>query len=587
MARIPRAFIDDVLARSNIVDVIDARLRLKKSGANFVACCPFHQEKSPSFSVSESKQFYYCFGCGASGNAISFLLEYEHLSFVDAVRELADHAGLSLPESSEPDATDHSVELYPILARASDYFQAALKTQQTAIDYLKGRGFTGEICQRYGVGYAADGWDNMAQLFGRKPEVIEAVKVAGLLIPKQDGRGYYDRFRDRVMFPIRDMRGRVLGFGGRVLGDDKPKYLNSPETPTFHKGKALYGLYEMRQQCRDLPYVLIVEGYLDVMALAQHDIPQVVATLGTATTTTHLQTLFRYTDEIIFCFDGDQAGQQAAWRALETALPQQQDGRLIRFLFLPEGDDPDSFVRREGKAALLALLQQALPLADFLFARLSQEVNLEHVDGLAKLAQQAAPLIYQIPPGIMQQKLIERLASIVRMSPQKLRRLTAQAQVKSDPQSPRPTPPKAPKPLTMTPLRWVIAVLLQYPEQLAQMPAVLKTLPPGLQSVQFLSSLVESMQACEHCNAATVLESWRDDKHYSLLARLASWDLAISAENLPAAWREAVARVEAQCHEQQIELLMTKANLGGLSLEEKTTLQALIRRSHDKSACEE
>jgi DNA primase len=374
--RIPQHFIDDLLARVNIVDVVDSRIKLKRAGKNYSALCPFHKEKSPSFSVSPDKQFYYCFGCGAGGNALGFVMEHDRLSFPEAVDELARLVGMEVPkESLQPadSARDKQIKSqFSLLDKANQFYQQQLRAsdqRQRAVNYLKQRGLTGQIAAQFQIGYAPPGWENLLDHLRSGDTAEQDLERAGLVIHNEERHSYYDRFRDRIMFPIRDMRGRTIGFGGRVLGDDKPKYLNSPETDTFHKGRELYGLYEARQSTRNLNRLLIVEGYMDVVSLSQHGITWSVATLGTATTAHHLERLFKLVPEVIFCFDGDQAGRTAARRALDTALPVIKDGQEARFLFLPEGEDPDTLVRQEGNTAFEQRVSEALPLSEFFFSR--------------------------------------------------------------------------------------------------------------------------------------------------------------------------------------------------------------------------
>ena len=372
---IPTDFIQTLLSRVDIVEVIDRHVPLKKAGANYVACCPFHSEKSPSFSVSPGKQFYHCFGCGAHGTAVGFLMEYGGKSFPDAVEELARDAGMEVPRverAGERERRDEARDLNEILLAAAKFYRSQLKDAPRAIDYLKSRGLTGEIAARFGVGYAPDAWRGLEAVFPKydAPEL----DAAGLVI-NGDGGKRYDRFRDRIMFPIHDSRGHVIGFGGRVMGAGEPKYLNSPETPVFSKGRELYGLYLARNAIRDAGRVVVVEGYMDVVALAQHGVAYAVATLGTATTPTHVQKLFRLTDTVVFCFDGDSAGRKAAWRALENALPVLEDGKNAVFLFLPDGEDPDDFVRKRGRAAFEKAQEAAVPLSEFLLAELAADIR--------------------------------------------------------------------------------------------------------------------------------------------------------------------------------------------------------------------
>jgi len=408
--KIPRAFIDDLIARVDLVDLIDARVPLKKAGANYQARCPFHTEKSPSFNVNREKQFYHCFGCGASGNAIGFLMEYERLSFVEAVEALADSLGIPVPREAygrEKREQDAGVQpLYHIQEQAAEFYARQLREHpeaDRARDYLKQRGLSGEIARQFLLGYAPPGWRSL-------PDSLPAEHLlgAGLTIAKEGG-GCYDRFRDRIMFPIRDRRGRVIGFGGRVLGDEKPKYLNSPETPTFKKNKEVYGLYELLSTRQKPERIVVVEGYMDVIALAQHGIYYAVATLGTATSADHAQLLFRYARELVFCFDGDAAGRSAAWKALEASLPALREGRSIRFLMLPQAHDPDSLVREEGQEGFESRLAQAQPLSDYLFQHLSENLDLGSIEGRAALYQQAAPLIAKLPEGVFREMMRARL----------------------------------------------------------------------------------------------------------------------------------------------------------------------------------
>ncbi len=422
---IPQSFIDELLGRVDIVDVIDKRVKLRKTGKNYSALCPFHQEKSPSFSVEPDKQFYYCFGCGAGGNALGFVMEFDNKDFPQAVESLAADCGLQVPREQEDKAGQQRREQHQTvldtLSEASRYYQMQLRQhseRERAVTYLKSRGLTGEIALLYGIGLAPPGWDNLLKHLLGKSVDRQIQETAGLIIRRDEERmregqdTHYDRFRDRIMFPIRDSRGRVIGFGGRVLGDDKPKYLNSPETPVYHKGRELYGLYEARKQQRRLSRVVMVEGYMDVIALAQHGISYAVATLGTSASSTHLQRLFRLVPEVVFCFDGDDAGRSAAWRALQTALPMMEDGRHIRFLFLPQGEDPDTLVRKEGQQGFETRLAGARTLSDFLFDKLSESLDLDSIDDRARLASDALPLLRQLPDNVYRELMLDRLSQL-------------------------------------------------------------------------------------------------------------------------------------------------------------------------------
>lgn len=430
---IPQSFIDDLLNRTDILDVVSSRIQLKKTGKNYSACCPFHKEKTPSFTVSPDKQFYYCFGCGAGGNALGFIMDHDQLDFVQAVEDLAKRAGMDVPREegrrgNKPRQPTDS-PLYPLLTAAADFYRQALKShpaRKAAVEYLKGRGLTGEIARDFGLGFAPPGWDNLLKNLGGDNLQLKVMLDAGLLVENPDSGKRYDRFRDRVIFPIRDSRGRVIAFGGRVLGDDKPKYLNSPETPVFHKGQELYGLYEARKNNRDLDEIMVVEGYMDVIALAQQGIRNAVATLGTATSEEHIKRLFRIVPNILFCFDGDQAGRNAAWRALESALTNLQDGRKVRFLFLPEGEDPDSLVRAEGPDAFRArLAHQAQPLADYFFQQLALEADPSTLEGKAHLATLAGPLLEKIPGNTLRLLMRQRLGEITGLSAEALNQINA------------------------------------------------------------------------------------------------------------------------------------------------------------------
>ncbi len=421
---IPQAFIDDLLSRVDIVDVIDKRIKLRKTGKNYSALCPFHTEKSPSFSVEPEKQFYYCFGCGAGGNALGFVMDYERMDFPQAVDILAGDYGLTVPReegSREDKARGENKALYETLEHANQFYQTQLREhpqKPRAVAYLKGRGLTGVIAKQFGIGFAPPGWDNLLKALGSTDAQTALLEKTGLVIKREQDQnandakrdGHYDRFRDRIVFPIRDSRGRVIGFGGRVLTDEKPKYLNSPETPVYHKANELYGLYEARRSNKKPTRFLIVEGYMDVVALAQNGIDYGVATLGTATNATHLNRLFKVVSEVIYCFDGDDAGRTAAWRGMQATLPILQDGRQVRFLFLPDGEDPDSLVRKIGKEQFNTLIDGATPLADFFFDHLCEGLDPEAIDGKAKLCSLAVPLLKQLPAGIYRQLMIDKLA---------------------------------------------------------------------------------------------------------------------------------------------------------------------------------
>jgi DNA primase len=461
---IPQSFIDDLLERVDIVEVIDSRVKLKKTGKNYSACCPFHDEKTPSFSVSPDKQFFYCFGCGASGNSIGFVMDYERISFPEAIDSLAKVAGVDVPRETktpQAQAQDEAREkarkaLYQLMEQTNDFYQQQLREHEQrniAVNYLKNRGLSGHIAKDFGIGYAPAGWDNLIKQLGTSNERQDLLIDGGLLIKNDEKNKLYDRFRERIMFPIRDSRGRVIGFGGRVLNDEKPKYLNSPETTIFHKGKELYGLYEAKEAYRQLPRVLVVEGYMDVIALAQYGIRYGVATLGTACSTEHLTRAFRFTNEVVFCFDGDEAGRKAARRAMENALPVMEDGRQIKFLYLPDGEDPDTLIRQIGDEKFTALIESASPLESFLFEELGQHFDTQTMEGRARLCKLAAPMLDQLPRGIYRELMFQQLSNRTGLSREavvtllsELPEISAQAPEKT----PQDTPQNTPKPIKTT-----------------------------------------------------------------------------------------------------------------------------------------
>jgi len=430
---IPPAFLQDLLSRVDVVDLVGRHVQLKRGGANWSGLCPFHAEKSPSFTVSPSKQFYHCFGCGANGDAIRFLVEHDGMTFVDAVKDLAGQVGLAVPDDGAT-AQDREraaaqkqrrATLADVLAKAAAHYRHQLKASPRAIDYLKGRGLTGEIAARFGLGYAPDGWRGLAGVFPSYDDPL--LEESGLVIVHGEGddeahKKRYDRFRDRIMFPIRSMQGEVIGFGGRVLDRGEPKYLNSPETPVFSKGRELYGLHEARTALRERGHALVVEGYMDVVALAQSGFGNAVATLGTACTAEHVQKLFRFTDSVVFSFDGDAAGRRAASRALEASLPHATDTRTVRFLFLPPEHDPDTYVRTEGAAAFEAQIEAAVPLSRQLLEVAAEGCDLETAEGRARLVAQARPLIAQLPDGLLRSQILDELARLARVSPEEVRR---------------------------------------------------------------------------------------------------------------------------------------------------------------------
>jgi DNA primase len=572
---IPQHFIDDLISRADIVEVLGKRIQLKKAGREFKANCPFHDEKTPSFTVSPAKGFYHCFGCGAHGTALGFLMEYDHMSFVEAVESLAASMGIEVPREESQRPARRYDELFDLLARVDRYYQSRLKDSEAAQAYLKGRGIDGATAKRYGIGYAPSGWSNVLDKFGKSREQIDRLLAVGLIIRKDSG-SHYDRFRDRIMFPIREARGRCIGFGGRVLGEDEPKYLNSPETVLFHKGRELYGLYEARQALRSIDRLVVVEGYMDVIGLARHGIGYAVATLGTATTDDHLMRLFRLTDDVFFCFDGDQAGRAAAWRALETALPQIREGRQIRFVFLPEGQDPDSFVRDQGHKAFEQALDAGLPLSDFLVEELARQVDMDSVDGRARLAELAKPLVQRIPQGVYRELLTDKLAEAVGLSESKLASLISQGELKLRGQRPTATirssgsRPGAGKPSIV---RRAITLLLNDPGAAQRLDADKLTgvTKPG---AELLRELIETVQKQPNMTTAGILERWRNREEGRHLGKLATIELPDDEDfDLTAELEQSLDQLCAFAQRERVENLIKKERLSTLSEAERAELR--------------
>src|ERR1700680_2481907 len=527
--RIPQAFIDEIVARSDTVDIIGARVARKKSGREFKACCPFHNEKSPSFWVSPEKQFYHCFGCGAHGTVVGFLMQYEKLGFLDAVADLAQRAGLELPREAMGTRDPDSANLHDVLGRIARFFEQNLADNARAQKYVGARGIEAKTSAKFALGYAPNAWDAQLNRFGSQEAERRQILQLGMIVERdtrggERAAGFYDRFRDRLMFPIRDPRGRVIGFGGRIIDQGEPKYLNSPETPLFHKGRELYGLYEARQARADFARLMIVEGYMDVVRLHQAGITYAVATLGTATTQEHLNKIFRLTSEVVFCFDGDRAGRQAAWRALENSVPHARDGRELKFMFLPDGHDPDTLVAEEGSEAFENRLNTALPLSEYLIQQLMVDVDLTHVDGRAKLKALAAPLFARMPEGIYREMLADRLAARVGMPAAALKRSFATGDAKR---------PLNDRPETIARrhgrisvgrgnlLTQAITLVLHHPAAAAAVrdPEALGRLDkPG---VGVLKELLAQAAAASSPSTAMLLERWRDLPEYGRLAERA------------------------------------------------------------------
>jgi DNA primase len=575
-ARIPQGFIDQLLIRADIVEVIDARVPLTKGGKDFKARCPFHDEKTPSFTVSPDKQFYHCFGCQANGNAIGFLMEYEHMSFPEAVEELANHVGIPVPKEAVADGRqfEDQQDLLDILQEAATYYRRQLRhypQAQVAVDYLKGRGLSGEVAARFGLGFAPDGWDNLLQVLGTDEVRRKHLQQAGLLAAK-DGGGYYDRFRNRIMFPIHDHRGRIVGFGGRVLGEGEPKYLNSPETPLFHKGREMYGLFLGRDAIRREQRAFVVEGYTDVVALAQHGVDFAVATLGTATTRDHLDRLFRFAPAMIFCFDGDQAGLKAAWRALETALPTLDEGRQASFLFLPEGEDPDSVIRREGAEAFLARQVESLP--DYFFRALHDRADVSRLDGRARMVELASPLLSKIPESPFQQMMRDRLAEISGLDPQKLSTLAlAKTNKVSSKSADRPRAGlKKPPSLVRT----AVALLLRDPALAKQAEDPEAIVGLDLPGIDLLAAMLDVLKVDPELNTAALMERFCTSEHRTHLEKLAIWTHPVLEQDAEAEFQGTLAQLHKAAREQRAERLLYKERAKGLNQAEKAELGRLL-----------
>ncbi|MEQ6342488.1 MAG: DNA primase [Gammaproteobacteria bacterium] len=583
--RIPQQFIDELMARVDIVDVIDSRVPLRKAGSNYTARCPFHDEKTPSFTVSPEKQFYHCFGCGAHGTAIGFLMEYERMDFVEAVQDLAARAGMQVPQTAPDSAVvAKGKDLYELLVQASVFYRRQLREHsqaRRATDYLKGRGLSGEIVAEFDIGFAPPGWDNLLRAQGGNPASQARLAEAGLLIEKEGG-GYYDRFRDRIMFPIRDARGRVIGFGGRVLGDDTPKYLNSPETPVFHKGRELYGLYEARKASRQLDRLLVVEGYMDVVALAQFGVRNAVATLGTAITREHLERIFRVVPEVIFCFDGDRAGRDAAWRAVQNALPLMSDGRTARFMFLPEGEDPDTLVRKEGQGGFEARIEDSVPLSVFFYTNLTKQADISSMDGRARLVELVRPLLSNVPEGAFKHMMMERLADIARMDSVALAGIVGSGKARA-PRRPATAPVKHVG--SRSPVRMAIEMLLYKPDLALRAGDARWLSDLDVPGVHLLAELLELLHAQPHLNVGALLERWRDTKEGHHLATLAQWTPSVS-EGVEAEFNGALRCLREQRIDQLVEGLLRKDKLEGLSAEEKSDLGRLLARDEREAAGE-
>jgi DNA primase len=566
--RIPRQFIDDLLVRVDIVDLIDAHLPLKKTGANFVARCPFHTEKTPSFSVNRDKQFYHCFGCGASGNAITFLMEFNRLDFVEAIEDLAAFVGVDVPKEtlsarSTPQKKDDLSNLYQLMEQATAFYTEQLHAKEGigALGYLRARGVGDQVMRDYRLGYAPDTWQSLSGRFNQ-----QALLDTGLAI-KNDNGHVYDRFRGRVMFPIRDKRGRIIGFGGRVLDDSSPKYLNSPETSLFHKGREVYGLYELLKKNAKPERILLVEGYMDVIALAEYGVDNAVAALGTAASQAHAELLFRFSAELVFCFDGDRAGRDAAWRAMDAVFPCLRDGRQVRIMLLPEGEDPDSLVRKEGVERFHVRMREAEVLSDYFFAQVAKDLQLSSLEGRAQLVGKTRPYLEKLPAGFFREMMFARLRALSELS--NLDVLQNESTLN------RSVRPKGPRDKTrMTSARMAIALLVQNP-QLAMRRELQEidwnTL--AFSGVELFKNIVQVILAQKPATTAVLLESYRDSAEEKSVKALAFLELLIAPDNIESVFRDALASLIKQSAENELERLLSKKVL---TVDEKESLRKLL-----------
>jgi DNA primase len=567
---IPQDFIDDLIARADITEVVGRRVQLKKAGREFKACCPFHDEKTPSFTVSPGKGFYHCFGCGAHGTAIGFLMEFDHMSFVEAIESLAASMGVDVPRSESDKPARRYDELFSLLDSVARHWQNCLKETPTAVEYVKQRGIDGSTAKRFGIGYAPDGWSNVLDKFGKSDEATEKLLATGLIIRKDNGQ-HYDRFRDRIMFPIRDARGRTIGFGGRTLGDGEPKYLNSPETVLFHKGRELYGLYEARQALRSIEQLVVVEGYMDAVALARHGIDFAVATLGTATTPEHLNRLFRLTENVCFAFDGDRAGRKAAWRALENALPLIREGRQIRFMFLPEGHDPDSYVNEFGTDEFLEALDGGVALSEFLIQELASQVDMDTIDGRARLAELARPLVNKVPAGVYRELLLESLADAVGLTAAKLEKMlgtgaSGDKRIQKPGALQRSRGRKSFSAVQPSVIRHSITLVLNEPQSCLKL------------DVEKLAglNLIETAQAEPNITTAGILERYRHHDEGRHLGKLVASEVPLEEEfDAAAELAECLEQLALASRKARIDFLIEKQRVSGLSDDEKSELRAL------------
>ncbi len=564
---IPQSFIDELLNLTDIVEFIDSYVPLKKRGTSYIACCPFHNEKNPSFNVISKKQFYHCFGCGASGNVISFAINYLNLNFPDAIDTLATRTGLVVPREKNPEKHKQSLNLYELLQRVTQFYQHTLKSSgQVAIEYLKKRHVSGEIAKLYQLGYAPQGWHTLETSFKQNKQELLA---SGMIIQKDDGKTY-DRYRQRIMFPIHDRNGRIIGFGGRSIEpDQKPKYLNSPETVIFQKNRELYGLHQILQQQIKITNILIVEGYMDVIALAQHGIINAVATLGTATSTYHIQLLSKHTKQLVFCFDGDSAGLKAAWRALENSLPQLNTGLDASFIFLPEGHDPDSLVREEGQEAFINRLNKATPLNQFFFDTLTQNIDLKRLTGKSQLVNAAKPYLLKMTDGPYKQLMIDELARLTLIERHRINQLIDEKSIEKMPESNTT--------ITRTPLRVATALLLQNPELYSMCFEKLQDCVLDNERHQVLKTMMEQIAHNPRINTAKLVESWRESPLFDSINKLAAWEHQVPDDALAKEFIDIVIFLTKQNQENAIQLLIKKSRTEGLSKTEQLALQKMLK----------
>jgi DNA primase len=601
LGRIPQSFIDELIARADIVEIIGARVQLKKSGREYKACCPFHNEKTPSFWVSPDKQFYHCFGCGKHGTALGFLMDHDHMGFPEAVEELAMRLGLEVPREGGAEAGARRADepLYELMAQVARFYAENLTREPRARDYVAGRGLTAETVEHFAIGYAPNSWNELLRRFGASDAERKRLSDAGLIIERERGPAlgserHYDRFRDRLMFPIRDARGRVIAFGGRVIEAGEPKYLNSPETALFHKGRELYGLYETRRARTNLSRLIVVEGYMDTVRLHQSGVDYAVATLGTATTAEHFRRIFRLVPAVVFAFDGDRAGRAAAWRALQQALPEAREGREIRFLFLPQGHDPDTLIAAEGRAAFEERLGHAVPLSEYLVHELSEQSELGSADGRARFAESVRPLFARVPEGVYRELLLERLAQVVGLNAARLEELWAQGRPGTPAAQPQPPPVRrAPaRPATRgagrgSLVRQAIARLLHYPAIALEVTAAERA---GLDAsdeagVALLRELLDNLREQPAQIPAQVIQRWAARAEGESLQKLLEREEVIT--EAPAAageLRAALVKLAEQAAGRRLEALEAKSRAGSLAASEIEEFQRLIEKLSHRDA---